>query len=411
MTVNAAPLPARPGQREFVALVSVVMMMVAFAIDSMLVALPLMGRELAIANGNHMQLVIGVFMLGFGIAQFFVGMVSDRFGRRGILLWSLFAYLLCSLVAATSVGFEQLLIARFFQGIFAAGGRVVMNAIVRDYFSGRAMARVMSLAAMIFMAAPILAPLMGQAVMAVADWRWIFVVLALFGLVTWVWVWARLPESLAVDQRRALTPAMIAESVGIVARDRQSLGYAIAIAALSCGLMGYLMSVPQIFDEIFHRLDLLPHVFALIAGVMAACSLANSRLVMRYGMRLIGHSALIGFTLFAGIHALVAAMGIESLIVFTLLQGLMMACFSFSGGNFSALAMEHMGKVAGMATSLQGSFSTIVGAGCGALLGQLFDGTVVPLYAGIFAAGLIALVAVYVTERGELFVARNAAPL
>lgn len=399
-----------PGQREFVALVSVVMMMVAFAIDAMLVALPEMGRALQVANGNHMQLVIGVFMLGFGIATFFVGMLSDRFGRRGILLWSLFAYLLCSIVAATAVSFEQLLVARFFQGIFAAGGRVVINAIVRDYFSGRAMARVMSLATMIFMAAPVIAPLMGQAVMGVASWRWIFVVLASIGLFTWIWVWARLPESLPIDQRRALSPSAIAESVALVVRDRQSVGYAIANAALSCGLMGYLMSVPQIFDTIFVRLDLLPHVFALIAGLMAACSLINSRIVMRFGMRLIGHAGLTGFTLFAAVHAVVAGLGYESMVLFTVLQGLMMACFSFAGGNFGALAMEHMGKVAGMATSLQGSFSTILGAGCGALLGQMFNGTVVPLYTGIFAAGMIALVAVYVTERGELFVARNAAP-
>lgn len=400
-----------PGQREFIALVSVVMMMVAFAIDSMLVALPIMGEVLAVATANHMQLVIGVFMLGFGLAQLFVGMLSDRFGRRGILLWSLFAYLLCSVAAAASTDFEQLLAARFFQGMFAAGGRVVISAVVRDHFSGRAMARIMSLATMIFMAAPVIAPLMGQAVLAFADWRWIFIILALIGVATWAWAWARLPESLASDQRRSLEPAMIAESLGIVVRDRQSVGYAIATAALSCGLMGYLMSVPQIFNEIFGRLDLLPHVFALIAAVMAACSLANSRLVMRYGMRLIGHSALIGFTFFAGLHALAAEMGFATLIVFTVLQGLMMACFSFAGGNFGALAMEHMGKVAGMATSLQGSFANIVGAGAGALLGQMFNGTLVPLYSGIFAAGLIALVAIYVTERGELFVARSAAPV
>jgi DHA1 family bicyclomycin/chloramphenicol resistance-like MFS transporter len=270
------------------------------------------------------------------------------------------------------------------------------------------MARVMSLSSMIFMAAPVIAPAMGQAVVAFATWRWIFIILGLVGAALWIWVSARLVESLAPERRRMLEISVIRESVLLVARDRQSLGYSIAMTSLSCGLMGFILSVSQVFDTIFGRLDLLVTCFLAMAIVMAACSLTNAKLVMRYGMRLIGHSAMIGFLLFAGLHALVAWWGYDSLIVFVIIQSLMMGSFSFAVGNFGAMAMEHMGEAAGMASSLQGSFSTIIGALVGSLIGQAFNGTTIPLYSGILVCGLIAAVAVIVTEKGQLFVARNA---
>jgi MFS transporter, DHA1 family, multidrug resistance protein len=141
---------------------------------------------------------------------------------------------------------------------------------------------------------------------------------------------------------------------------------------------------------------------------MAAASLVNARIVMRYGMRLIGHSALIGFTGFAIIHALVAMAGHETLFTFIGLQMLMMMCFSFAVGNFGAMAMENMGSVAGTASSLQGSFNSIIGTLLGTAIGQMFDGTTVPLYLGFSLFGLIGIAAIFVTEGGKLFVARNA---
>jgi MFS transporter, DHA1 family, multidrug resistance protein len=267
---------------------------------------------------------------------------------------------------------------------------------------------VMSLSSMIFMAAPVIAPAMGQAVVAFAEWRWIFIVLGLWGAILWIWVSSRLVESLTPERRRMLEPGVIWESVMLVVKDRQSLGYSIAMTSLSCGLMGFILSVSQVFDTIFKRLDLLVTCFLAMAIVMALCSLTNAKLVMRYGMRLIGHSAMIGFLFFAGLHALVAWWGYDSMIVFVVIQSLMMGCFSFAVGNFGAMAMEHVGDAAGMASSLQGSFSTIVGALIGGLIGQAFNGTTIPLYTGILICGIIAMGAVLVTEKGQLFVARNA---
>jgi MFS transporter, DHA1 family, multidrug resistance protein len=400
--------PADPGRNEFVVLISAIMMLIAFAIDSMLPALPAIGNSLGVSVENKRQFVITAFMIGFGVAQFFVGAISDKYGRRGLMLWSLFGYAVTSLAATLAPTFELLLVARAAQGMAAAGARVLVTSVVRDKFEGRAMAQVMSLAHVIFMAAPILAPLMGQAVLAVAPWRWIFAALALIGAAVWVWVLFRLPETLDPANRRAINPTELLASASRVIGDRQSVGYTIANTLITVGLMGFLVTVQQVFDDMFGVPELLPIGFGIMATGMAAASLANAAIVKRLGMRLIGHTAIIFFTAVAGIHALVAILGYETLWTFVGLQTLMMLGFSFSVGNFGAMAMENMGDVAGTASSLQGSFSTLVGATLGALIGQSFDGTTVPLYVGFFFCGLLSIVAIFVTEGGSLFVARHA---
>ena len=185
--------PKSPDQSEFVLLISSVMMLVAFAIDSMLPALPAIGTSLRVADAADQPLVIGAFLFGFSIALLFVGTISDRYGRRWLMLASLVSFAVTSIAAAVAPSFETLLVARVAQGMAAAGGQVLVRAVVRDKFEGRAMAQIMSLAGMIFMAGPIIAPSMGQAVLAVGPWRWIFFVLAVLGFCVWTWAFFRLP--------------------------------------------------------------------------------------------------------------------------------------------------------------------------------------------------------------------------
>ena len=396
-----------PGRIEFVLLISAVMMIVAFAIDAMLPALPDIGKALGITNENDRPIVISAFLAGFSVSLLFVGVLSDRYGRRKLLIGAIFGYALASLACAVSTSFTLLLAARLVQGIMAAGAQVVVRSVVRDRFEGRDMAQVMSLASMIFMAAPILAPTMGQAVLAVASWRWIFGVLALIGFVVWGWVLIRLPETLAENRRIPIERGPLLASARMVITNRMSLGYSLAMSFMSCALFGFLLSVQQIFEHSFHRLDFLPTGFAIMASGMAAASLLNAAIVKRYGMRRIGHAALFFFTGVAAIHLLVALTHHETLWSFVLLQMLMMMGFSLVTGNFSAMAMEAMGGVAGMANSLQGTLSNLVGLVVGTLIGQSFDGTTVPLYAGYTLCGAIALLTVFVTEGGRFFVARH----
>jgi MFS transporter, DHA1 family, multidrug resistance protein len=402
------PPQTGPGRKEFVLLISSIMMIVAFAIDSMLPALPMIGLSLGMGDESRYPLVISAFLFGFGISQLFVGTLSDRYGRRGLMLWSLFGFTITSLAATLAPTFEILLIARLAQGFTCAGARVIVTSVVRDQFEGRDMAQVMSVASMIFMAAPVLAPTMGQLAMNAGNWRWIFGALAIISALLWMWVIRRLPETLAEENRTPISRDNIIASARTVLTDRMSLGYSLAQAAVSCGLFGFLMSVQQIFDKTFGRADFLPTGFAIMAVGMAGASLLNASIVKRYGMRRIGHAALFFFTFTAGVHMLLAQAGHETLTSFLALQSIMMLGFALMAGNFSAMAMENMGKVAGMASSLQGSIQNVIASVVGGVIGASFDGTTFPLYLGNFVCGMVALLIVFVTEHGQFFTARHA---
>lgn len=401
-TESANRAPLRFG--EFVALIASMMALTALGIDSMLPALPAIGDSLGVAEPNHRQFVITAFLLGFAFAQLVYGPLSDRFGRRPVLIIALASYVLTSALAAISGSFALLLIARAAMGASAAGARVVTVALVRDCFAGRAMARVMSLAFIVFMAAPIFAPAFGQGVLAAGgSWRMIFWGVGAVSALVVAWFWLRMPETLNPDSRQSLQPSRIVADYGLVLRDRHAVGYTIAAALLSGGLFGFIGSVQQIMDVVFGRPELLTLVFAAVASTMAIGSFLNSRIVMKIGTRRISHTALSALILFAAIHLAIAFSGHETLWTFAILQALMMASFGLATSNFSAMAMERMGEIAGTASSLQGFVATLGGALIGAQIGQSFDGTTVPLYMGFLVMGVLAFVAIAIAEKGRLF--------
>lgn len=399
ITKNVPPI----GFVEFVTLIAALMALTALGIDSMLPALPAIGDSLGVARANDRQFIITAFLIGFAFAMLVYGPLTDRFGRRPVLIFALVAYVLTNLLAAISGSFTLLLIARVASGAAIAGGRSVTVALVRDCFSGRAMARVMSLAFIVFMAAPVLAPTFGQFVLSFASWRWIFGGIALVSGTILIWFMVRMPETLAPEDRRALNPALLIDGARRVAKDRYAVGYTLATTALQGSLFGFIGSIQQVMDVVFKRPDLLTVVFACVASTMAVGSFLNSRIVMRFGTRLISHSALVGFVIFASIHLAFSLSETETIVSFVVVQAAMMACFGLASSNFSSMAMENMGDIAGSAASLQGFVATLGGALIGAVVGQQFNGSTVPLYLGFTLMGLVALVIVAVAERGRMF--------
>jgi DHA1 family bicyclomycin/chloramphenicol resistance-like MFS transporter len=398
--------PPHPKMRfnEFVALVAALMATNAMGVDTMLPALQQIGTTLGATSGNMAQRIIVVYMIGFGGAQIIYGPLIDRFGRKPVLLAGMAGYVLCSLAVACAGSFEVVLASRALQGVAAAVSRVVAVAIVRDSYAGRPMARVISLSFMVFVGVPVLAPSIGQAILLTGlSWRWIFVGLAGFGLLVLLWVALRLPETLRAEDRRAISVRNIARSYGQIFTCRLWLGYTLASAGVFGGLLGFLVSSQQVFLDVFKAPGLFPIVFAGVAASIAVASLVNARLVERLGMRLLSHAALLGFIASAGLHALVAYSGHETLWSFAILQSCMMFCFGLMMGNFNAIAMEPVGHLAGSAAAAAGCFTTMAGAVIGALIGQSFDGTVIPLTEGFVYTGLGTLALVLVTERGRLF--------
>jgi MFS transporter, DHA1 family, multidrug resistance protein len=398
------------GFREFVAIVAAIMAVNALAIDAMLPALPQIGAALGVADENQIQLVITAYLLGFGFAQIVYGPLSDRFGRRPVLLASLALYAVFSAVSAVAITLDQMIVARALQGIGAAACRVLAVSIVRDCYSGRRMARVMSLSFLVFIAVPVVAPSIGQAIVLFAPWPWVFGFLALFGAGVALWAAFRLPETLPAGARLPIDASAILGAFRTVLTNRMSLGYTLASTLVLGGLFGFITSAQQVFVGVLGLGPYFPLVFAAIALFVAAASFLNSRIVERLGMRVVSHAALIGFTAVATMHALIAAAGFETVATFVALQAAMMFCFGLTVANFGAMAMDPVGHIAGTASSVQGFVTTLGGALLGFWIGQLFDGTVVPLTVGFSVLGCLAILVVLVTERGRLFRGMHAQP-
>jgi DHA1 family bicyclomycin/chloramphenicol resistance-like MFS transporter len=390
-------------QSSFVFLLSALMAMNALSIDVMLPALPDIGGALGVSDPNQRQAVITSYLIGFGFGQLAVGPLSDRLGRRPVLIAGLAAYGLAALACAFAGDFSALLLARGAQGLGSAAPRVIVMALARDCYGGRQMARIMSLVMMCFMAAPVLAPSIGQGVLFVGPWRAIFGGLALYAAIV-LWIAAtRLPETLPAERRRSLTLGNLAEGFGSVLGSRQTMGYALASGVFFGALFGFIGSAQQILGELYDLGALFPVVFGSIAIAIAAAAFVNSRLVERLGMRMLSHGAVLAFTIIASALAAAAWMGQPPLWLFVamLAGAMMLAGLIFS--NFNALAMEPQYGAAGLASSFIGGFTTLVGASIGFLIGHAYDGTVLPLALGYALCGAGALAVVWATERGRLF--------
>jgi DHA1 family bicyclomycin/chloramphenicol resistance-like MFS transporter len=410
LQAEAAVAAKGPGFPEFVCMIALMMALNALAIDSMLPALPAMGEALGVASENTRQWIVTAYLLGFGVAQIVYGPLADRFGRKPILMIGVGVYVAFSLMAMLAPSFETLIIARVGQGLGSAATRVLAVSIVRDRFSGRTMARVMSLSFLVFLGVPILAPSLGQLILLVAPWEGIFAVLAFAGIALIVWAGIRLPETLHPEDRLPIDARRIVSAFRTVVTNRQAMGYTLAMAAVQGALFGFINSSQQIFFDVFKAPALFTTVFAVIAGGIAIASVVNARIVVKLGSRKISHTALIGFTLLAAIHAAVVISGHESIWTFAILQAMTMFCFGLLAGNFGSMAMEPMGHIAGTASSAQGFISTIIGSLTGFAIGQQFNGTVIPMTLGFTCCGLIAIGAVLFAERGRLFVPHNAVP-
>jgi DHA1 family bicyclomycin/chloramphenicol resistance-like MFS transporter len=401
--IAAAGPHAGIGFREFVSIVAAMMALMALGIDMMLPALPAIGRSLGIASENERQWVVNAYVLGFGVATLFYGPISDRFGRKPLIMAGCIGYALCSLGIAFAPSFAVLLALRVLHGGAVAAVRVVATSMVRDCYAGRQMARVMSLAMIIFLGVPILAPSIGQVIMWVFPWQGLFATLAVFGGVVLCWVGLRLPETLHPEYRRPIRIATVLAGARLVLTDRQALGYTLPMALMQGAMLGFISSIEQVFADIFHAPKLMPPVFALIAGSMGVASLINSRLVERLGTRRLSHGAIIGMMVAQLLHLGIALSGGETIWTFGLCQAAAMFCFGLSMGNFSAIAMEPLAAVAGTAASVQGFIQMVGGSIVGALIGQAFDGTTVPLAAGFAVAATLSIAIILFTERGRLF--------
>jgi DHA1 family bicyclomycin/chloramphenicol resistance-like MFS transporter len=394
---------------EFIALCAALMALNSLAIDIMLPALQQIGGSLGVENPNHRQYIITAYIVAFGIAQLGFGPVSDRFGRRAPLLAGLAVYILAALAAAMATDFFTLLACRFLQGIGAAATRVISISIIRDSFGGRRMAEIMSLVFMVFMAIPVVAPSLGQVIMIFSTWHLIFVAMGVGALLITLWAFLRLPETLHPAFRRPFTWSSVTRGFGIVLSDRAALCYTLAGMFTFGALFGFINSAQQVYVDIYGLGAWFPIIFAAVASLMAVSNFLNSRLVGSLGMRRLSQGALLAFIAISALWFALSLAGPMPFPIFITLFTLDMLLFGLLGSNFNALAMEPLGHVAGTASSVLGFTQTFGGGVIGTIIGQMFDGTVMPLAAGFCGVSIVAFLMVVIAERGKLFQPHNPA--
>jgi DHA1 family bicyclomycin/chloramphenicol resistance-like MFS transporter len=395
-----------PSMVEFVTLIALMMGLTALSIDNLLPAFGPIQQDLGIADENSLQLLVYVYMIGFGIMQLVYGPLSDIVGRKPTLTVGLSIYAVGCILALMAPSFEVLLLARAIQGMGVAAARVLAIAIVRDCYEGREMARIMSLTMMVFITVPVFAPAVGSFTLLLGTWHLIFASMLILALALAVWFGLRMPETLHPEYRFPFSLRRILDGMRLTVSSREAVGYSTAIGLLFGCLLGYVGSAQQIFESDVYRLGpLFPVAFGLIAAVMGFASWVNSQLVRRLGMRRLSHAGIIGFLFFALLQLGAALFydGHPPLLLF----GALLACNQFLTGltmpNFNAMAMEPLGAVAGTASSFIGFYTTILGSLLAMVVGQTFDGTVLPLGVGYTLLSALCLLVVIWTEKGVLF--------
>ena len=377
----------RMSRPEFITLIAVMFATVAFSIDSMLPALPQIGAELSPDDLNRAQLILTAFVLGMGTGTFFTGPLSDAFGRKRVIYFGAALYITASAVAWASNSLEVVLAARVFQGLGAAAPRIVGMAIMRDLYSGRTMAKMISIAMMIFTIFPAFAPLMGAGIIALAGWRSIFLAFILFSVITVSWMSLRLPEPLAAKDRRPFRARLLLGAVQEMLT-HPVVRLSIIVQSLSLGILfTMLIMVQQIYDLVFARAESFPLWFGAVSLVAGSASILNATIVERIGMRRIVTWSLAVQIFVTGGVILTNAFALPETLLFGVFVAWQCSIFFMAGttlGNLNAIAMEPMGHIAGMAASVIGGISTIVAAAIAAPVGLLFNATMWPMAFGVF---------------------------
>lgn len=384
--------------REFALLMALLMSIVSFSIDAVLPALGEVGRVFELKNNNQTQwVIIGIFS-GMTIGQLIAGPLSDAIGRKRILFTGIIIYFLGSLLCFTTQSFEWFLVGRFIQGIGVSGPYVASISIVRDKYSGAQMARIMSLIMMVFMVAPAIAPSLGQLIIHFFGWRDIFVLYMIYATVVGAWVALRLEETLLPENRLPMRLQAFQDGFKEDVSNKTTMSYLLCAGFCFGGFIGYLGTSQQIFMQQFGKTGQeFSAYFAVLAGVMGIASFTNSKIVMKFGMRPICIYGFLGLCLISLTFLGIQLIGVTvAFWMFMLYACILFLLFGTLFGNLNAIAMEPMGHVAGMASAIIGAASSVLSLILASIIGQLYNGTLIPMTCGfVILCGLAFMMTVY----------------
>jgi len=368
--------------KEFTTFVATLMAIVAISIDALLPAFSSITSDLAVTDPNRVQLVISALFIGLAMGQLVCGPLSDAFGRKPILYISLCFYFFGTAVCYFANDLDTLLLGRWVQGLGVAGPNITAISLVRDNYKGREMAKIMSLVMMIFIMVPTLAPALGQAILLIADWRAIFIMYILYATIILIWVNTRLSESLPKEKRIPFKASRLAMGFKEVFSNRSTICTTLCSGMVFGCLIGYINSCQQIIQVQFATGKMFSIYFGMLALLLGLSSVVNSRFVEKLGMHFIASRALLAIVASSALFLMVQSMIDVELWMFLLYAATLFGSFGLIFSNLNAIAMEPMGHLAGIASAVIGAISSLMSIAIGTIIGQLYNGTVLPITVG-----------------------------
>ena len=395
------------GYTEFVILMASLTSTVAMSIDMVLPALGIIGDDFQLTNPNDNQLMVGTLFAGLAIGQFIYGPLSDSLGRKPVVYIGSIIAIIGTLLCLFSSTFVVMLIGRALQGFGGASARTIVVAIIRDRYSGAKMAQVMSIVMTIFIIVPAIAPAVGLLLISLFHWRSIFVLFLLVLLINFLWFAFRQPETLRDTYRSKLRVSALLAAAAEVCANRYSFGYTLVSGLVFGAFLGYLSSTRQIFQDIYMIGGHFAFYFAALALSFGVASLLNAKLVSFFAIKTIIFTSLL-IILLASLVSLVIVLNQEnyyvSLPFFLTFCAINFFCLGMCYGNLNTLAMAPMQRIAGTASAIIGGLSAAISIAIGGMIGQLYNGTIMPLLIGYTLSGAASLaLAFWIDKSGFTF--------
>ena len=381
-----------PGQtRSLIFILGTLTAFGPLSIDMYLPSMPALAADLD-APTARVQMTLSSYFIGGALGQMLFGPLSDRFGRRPLLLAGIGLYVLTSALCALSTGVEMLIAQRFLQAIGGSAATVLARAIVRDFFSGDQAARVLSLIMLVMGAAPLLAPFIGGYLLLWFDWRAIFWTLSGFGAICFVLVIVSVRESHPPDRRLRHGLVGILGTYGRIIQHRAARGYLLANATAYGGMFAFFAGSPFIYIRLY---DIAPenygYLFACNVVALMAVSLLNAKLVTRMGAHRLFSLGTVLLAL-SGVALLFTALtGFAGLAGIVVPLFIYIGCLSLIGANSLALALDRFPRAAGSVSALTGGISFAFGSLCTGAVGFFHDGGALAMAGVIAATGVITL--------------------
>lgn len=391
----------------FVIRISFLTSLTAISIDTMLPALPAIGDSLGVENSNNLQLIITLLFFGMFFGELAFGPLSDSLGRKRALGIGIVIFCIGTIVAMMATSLQILLLGRIIQGVGVSGPKIISRAMIRDQFEGRNMARVFSFIMTLFICIPMVAPILGKTILLLAGWRAIFLLFLALAICSYLWIMLKQPETLALADRRPIKMGELFKTAVRILQHPLVLCYATTAGLAFAILLLFLSTSQAMFEQIYDKAEDFPLYMAVLATGFGLATLLNSKLVMKYGMYRLCVVAILGL-IGLGVYLLTGGEGgVHSFISFMVGCYLLTFCIGLLFPNLSAMAMQPLGKVAGLGASLISAISTTIGVPISIVVGRYFNNTLMPLALAILFCALISLFFLYIAKRGKMYMVEN----